>query len=177
MNVLEGKNIKLRAPEPEDLEIMYQWENDTKIWHVSNTLTPFSKFTLRKYIEESHLDIFEARQLRFMIDTIDHPTRTIGTIDLFDFDPHHLRAGIGILIGDNYDRGKGFAKDALEVVIDYCNNVLMLHQLFCNIHPENENSLKLFQNYGFIITGEKKDWNRTTNGWSSELFLQRILKE
>ncbi|HCC72029.1 MAG TPA: GNAT family N-acetyltransferase, partial [Bacteroidales bacterium] len=80
--------IKLRAPEPEDLVILYNWENDPSIWQVSNTLSPFSKYTLRKYIENSHKSIFETGQLRFMIEII-QLEKTIGTIDLFDFDPFH----------------------------------------------------------------------------------------
>lgn len=172
---LEGKAIQLRAPEPEDLEFLYRWENDTATWHVSNTLAPFSRFILRKYIEDSHLDIFEAKQLRFMIDTNAAPLKTIGTIDIFDFDPHNLRAGVGILIGDNTDRGKGFANDALQVLIRYSRNILKLHQLYCNIHTYNVSSLHLFQNNGFVICGEKKDWNKTASGWSSEYILQLII--
>ena len=43
--------IRLRALEPEDLECLYKWENDMDLWEVSDTLTPFSLFTLKKYIE------------------------------------------------------------------------------------------------------------------------------
>ena len=89
MKILEGNFVQLRAPEPEDLECLYQWENDTEIWRVSNTIAPFSRFVLKQYIESAHLDIYETRQVRFMIglnNNID-PAKTIGTIDLFDFDP------------------------------------------------------------------------------------------
>ena len=46
--------IRLRALEPEDLECLYQWENDMDLWEVSDTLTPFSLFTLKKYIPPSN---------------------------------------------------------------------------------------------------------------------------
>ena len=108
MKALEGKLIQLRAPEPEDLECLYRWENDTEIWQVSNTLTPFSRYILKNYIESAHLDIYETRQLRFMIDALSNGSeakKTIGTIDLFDFEPYHNRAGIGILIGEVSERG------------------------------------------------------------------------
>ena len=58
MNILESVNIKLRAPEPEDIDLLYEWENNTEIWYLSNTLTPFSKYSLKKFIEHSHLDIY-----------------------------------------------------------------------------------------------------------------------
>lgn len=173
MKTLEGKNVRLRAPEPEDLEYLYLWENDTDVWQVSNTIVPFSRFTLKKYIETSHLDIYENQQLRFMIDSV-ADNQTIGTIDLFDFDPYHHRAGVGILIGDPAFRGKGFADDALKVLIHYCFSKLMLHQLYCNIGSTNKQSLQLFERNGFVVVGEKKDWLRTQQGWASEYLLQLI---
>jgi len=177
LKVLEGKLVRLRAPEPEDLEFLYQWENDTDIWQVSNTITPFSRFILKQYIETAHLDIYETRQLRFMIDLYSNglsATKTVGTIDLFDFEPYHNRAGIGILIGDKSERGKGFAHDALNTLIHYSFTVLKLHQLFCNIGLENQQSLHLFQSNGFTIIGEKKDWLKNADGWTGEYLLQLI---
>lgn len=88
--------IRLRALEPEDLECLYQWENDMDLWEVSDTLTPFSLFTLKKYIETCHLDIYTTKQLRLMIERVDTNAR-IGLVDLYDFDPYHQRAGIGII--------------------------------------------------------------------------------
>lgn len=175
MNLLQGNKVKLRAPEPEDLEVLYLWENDTNIWNVSNTLVPFSRFTLRNYIESSRQDIYEIRQVRFMIDAVDeNNVKTIGSIDIFDFDPYSLKAGIGILIGEESERGKGYADDSLKIVIRYCFTVLKLHQLYCNITTENKNSIQLFQKNGFLITGEKKDWVRSDNGWENEYILQLL---
>mgnify|MGYP000951130226 CR=1 FL=1 len=50
-DLLQSELIKLRAMEPEDIEILYRWENDTDIWKVSNTIAPFSKYVLRQFIE------------------------------------------------------------------------------------------------------------------------------
>lgn len=61
LNTLESNLIKLRAPEPSDLELLYTWENNMEIWKVSNTHTPYSKYVLKKYIESSHLDIWESK--------------------------------------------------------------------------------------------------------------------
>ncbi len=174
MKYLEGKLVQLRAPETDDLEVLYKWENNTDIWQVSNTIAPFSKVVLNKYIETAHQDIYETRQLRFMIDTLDDDTKTVGTIDLFDFDPYHLRAGIGVLIGDEPSRGKGYAQDALKTIVSYSFTVLKLHQLYCHIDPANEASINLFKNMGFRIVGEKQDWIWTRSGWTNEYILQLI---
>ncbi len=169
-------SIKLRALEPDDIDLLYKWENDETIWKVSNTLAPFSKHILRKYIENAHLDIFEAKQLRLMIDMIDEKgnLNTIGAIDLFEFDPLNNRAGIGILIGEKSERRKGYASEALDKLIQYTFNTLHLHQLFCNIGEENTESLELFKKKGFRITGTKADWLKSKDGYRNVHFLQII---
>jgi diamine N-acetyltransferase len=167
-----GKNLSFRAPEPSDLDPLYKWENDTSIWHLSNTVTPFSRHTLEEYILNAHQDIYTAKQLRLMIIANDSG-ETVGCIDLFDFDPVNMNAGIGILIcGDH--RNKGYASEALSILVDYAFNTLNLHQLYCNITADNEVSLKLFQKQDFKIIGLKKEWIRSKDGWLDEYMLQLL---
>ncbi|MCB0381914.1 MAG: GNAT family N-acetyltransferase, partial [Psychroserpens sp.] len=64
---LKGKHIYLRALEPEDLDFIYQIENDPSVWEISNTITPYSKFLIKQYLENAHKDIFEVKQLRLVI--------------------------------------------------------------------------------------------------------------
>ncbi|MCK4662184.1 MAG: GNAT family N-acetyltransferase [Bacteroidales bacterium] len=178
MDILNGEKIKLRAIEPEDIDLIYKWENNTSVWRISNTLVPFSKYVLTKYIENPHLDIYQSKQLRLMIilksDNDNLSENPIGTIELFDFDSYNLRAGIGILIYEPAFRQKGYASEALQLFIKYSFNILGLHQLYCNIATNNNISLNLFKKHGFKIIGEKKDWLKTPDGWLSELLLQLI---
>ncbi len=169
---LQGEKISLRAIEPQDIDILYQWENDTENWNVSNTQTPFSRFVLEQYIASAHEDIYTAKQLRLII--CDNDNKAIGSIDLFDFDPNNLRAGIGILIADKSDRKKGYASEALSLLINYCFLSLNLHQIYCNITTDNETSILLFQKHGFQITGIKKQWIRDGVKFKDELILQLL---
>lgn len=169
---LQSKNIYLRAIEPTDIDVLYQWENDTENWNVSSTQTPFSRNVLEQYIANAHQDIYSVKQLRLMI--CDMENKPVGCIDLFDFEPNHLRSGIGILIADKTDRRKGYASEALELLIDYCFQTLNLHQLYCNVTIDNEASVLLFQKFGFLITGIKKQWVRDGAKYKDELMLQRI---
>lgn len=167
--------INLRALEPEDIDLLYKWENDKEIWHISDTLAPFSKFILQKYIDNSHLDIYQTKQLRLMIDLKrEENYQTVGAIDLFDFNPIHLRAGVGVLIGGKNERNKGLATLALRELIQYAFSILNLHQLYCNIQAENEISMRLFAKAGFVIVGTKKEWNRSHDGYKDEVLLQLI---
>jgi diamine N-acetyltransferase len=170
-----GPNLLLRAPEPADIDIIYRWENDTRIWHLGNTLVPYSRFAIEQFVLNSGNDIYASKQLRLMIDW--HSTGsdkiTIGSVDLFDFVPYHKRAGIGILIDEPYRR-KGFALEALNLLIEYCFATMNLHQLYCNIEEGNTESIKLFTKAGFKVCGSKKDWLYHNSEWATELMFQLI---
>ena len=180
---LVGELIHLRALEPTDLNQLYKWENDSSIWSVSGTLVPFSKFVLEEFVTQVHQDIYTNKQLRLMIDLNyfdeadeDETTRSIGCVDLFDFDPKNKRAGIGILIADKADRGRGYATEALHLIMDYGFEVLDLHQIYSNIRVENESSVSLFKRAGFEVTGLKQDWIYEQGKFYDEYTLQLIKK-
>ena len=175
MTILTDPHIKLRALEPEDLDFLFQTENNTTFWEVSSTQTPFSKFILKQYIANAHQDIFEAKQLRLVIENKE--TRTaIGMIDLFDFDPQHKRAGVGILILEK-NQNKGFANNALKLLINYTFTTLNLHQLYANITSDNHKSIALFTKNKFEQVGIKKDWIFYNNTYKDELLFQLINKK
>lgn len=172
MNTLVGNLVKLRALEPEDLEFLFQIENDESFWEISHTQTPFSKYVLKQYLENAHLDIFETKQLRLIIEE-KSSQKNLGMIDLFDFNPQHKRAGIGILIHPEYQQ-KGFASEALELLIKYSFSHLQLHQLYANIIAENERSLALFTKHQFKKIGIKKDWIFFDGKMKDEILFQLI---
>lgn len=171
---LNGVTVVLRALEPEDLEYLYEVENNIAIWELSSTQTPYSQFVLKQYIERSlSADIYALRELRLVI-CKEEDRSPIGLIDLFDFDPKNKRAGIGIVISDEQNRGLGYASEALELLIDYSFKVVGLHQLYCNILSDNPNSIGLFQKFGFKEIGVKKDWIFDGQHYKDELLYQLI---
>jgi diamine N-acetyltransferase len=172
MVTLKGKEIYLRALEPEDLEFIHAIENDESVWEISSTQTPYSRFLIKQYLENAHKDIFEVKQLRLVISN--YSNIALGMIDLFDFDFKNSRAGVGVLIKETSERQKGIGNEALELLIDYAKTHLNLHQLYCNISEDNQASLKLFAKHGFQIIGLKKDWNFTNGSYKNEYLLQRI---
>jgi diamine N-acetyltransferase len=172
---MKGSKVSLRALEPDDIEILYKWENNRSIWHLSNNISPLSRFTLEQYVLNAGQDIFATRQMRLMIDLLnpENGVKSIGSIDLFEFEPAHQRAGVGILILEGF-RGKGYASESLELLINYAFETLQLHQLFANISTDNLESIRLFESKGFKFIGIKKDWNRIRNNWQDENMYQLV---
>lgn len=172
MQQLSGKNVYLRALEPQDLDFLYIIENDSLFWEISSTLTPYSKHVLTQYLANAHQDIYEAKQLRLVI--VESQTdQNIGLIDLFDFNPQHKRAGVGILILEKA-RKNGYASEALELLIDYSFNRLDLHQIYASIRDDNQASISLFKKQGFNQVGIKKEWIYVNQTFKDEIFLQLI---
>lgn len=167
-----GSKISLRALEPGDSVLLYKWENDPEVWHISNTLTPYSRFDLDQYILNSG-DIFTTKQLRLIIILTDNPEVAVGAIDLFDFDPMHRRAELGILVDDSY-RGKGYAQEAIELMKDYAFNTLNLHQLYCHVPTNRKINIHLFNKCGFTITGTRQQWRWSRDQWTDEHIMQLI---
>ncbi|MDX5419399.1 MAG: GNAT family N-acetyltransferase [Hymenobacteraceae bacterium] len=169
---LQSDHTFLRALEPSDLDFLYTLENDTSVWHVGSTLTPFSKFVLEQYLENAALDIYTIKQLRLVICSTDH--QAIGAIDLFDFDPLHRRAGIGIVVSAPF-RGQGHAAQALSLLLNYCQHTLQLHQVYCTVTASNHTSIRLFKNAGFEEVGMRREWLRKSDGsWDDVVEMQRL---
>jgi diamine N-acetyltransferase len=174
MNTLQGKHIKLRALEPSDLEFLFNIENDEQLWGVSQTQTPYSRYNLQKYLEQSHRDIHDIKQLRLVISSLnDDP---MGFIDLFDFDILHRRAGVGIVL-ESSAQNQGYGKTALQLLIQYSFNHLNLHQLYCNILDDNTISLALFESCGFRSCGLKKEWFYQNGNFKNEHIYQLLNHE
>jgi len=172
MQKLKGDKCYLRALEMDDLNFLYQLENDSSIWEISGTVTPYSKHVLRKYLENAHRDIYDVKQLRLVICQSDG--NTIGLIDLFDFDPKNHRAGIGIVILNSDQRNHGVGSEALNLLIDYAFSSLDVRQLYANVSITNAASVHLFEKLGFIAAGIKKDWIFSEGKFIDEILFQKI---
>jgi diamine N-acetyltransferase len=169
---LSNDKIYLRAPEPEDLDVMYNMENDPASWDVSCFTVPYSRFVLKQYIEASQCDIFADKQLRLMLVNLENK-QVVGTIDLTDFVPMHGRAGVGIAVKKEFRR-QGFAHQALELLVRYSFEFLHLRQLYAYVSVRNEASRKLFCSCGFTQAGVLKDWLRVKDGYEDVFFMQLV---
>ena len=171
MLTLKGKQVYLRALEPEDLELIYIIENDESVWEVSQTQTPYSRFLIKQYLENCHKDIYEVKQLRLMIVT--NSEEPVGFVDLFDFDPKNDKVGLGVLVLD-HARGNKYGQEALNLLIEYAFKNLYVHQIYANVLEDNLGSIKLFEKLNFVKSGVKKDWVLEGNQYKNEYLFQLI---
>lgn len=170
--MLKGNNIYLRTIETADAELLLALENNVDNWRVSNTIVPFSKALIEQYVASAQ-DLFTIRQIRFII--CDNESNDgIGTIDLFDYEPLHQRAGVGILM-EQSQRGKGLALEALKLIHLYALKIVGIRNLHASIMSDNDASSKLFEKAGFVKIGERKDWFNVQGNWIDEKLYQKEL--
>ena len=169
--LLENEIIRLRALEPEDIDVLHKWENDTTFWSWGCSLAPYSRYVLREYILSAK-DIFESKQLRLVVE-IKQDAKPVGMIDLYDYEPFHKRAAVAIIIDSDYHR-KGMGVTALSLLCDYSFSFLKLHQLYAFIPVNNEPSKRLFLRSGFKEKGLLRDWLQTADGYEDVLIVSLI---
>ncbi len=164
--------VKLRAMEPEDLDLLYQIENDSSIWHVGTNNVPYSRYVLHDYIAHASGDIYTDKEVRMMIDN--EQGETVGIVDLVNFSPQHQRAEIGIVIKDGC-RNLGYANAAIRKIMSYAHDVVHLHQLYAIVEATNEISLNLFESLGFSRSICLKEWTFNGNTYFDAIVIQKFL--
>ena len=157
---LQPTSLTFRALESGDENLLFLWENDRSLWPEGVTVQPWSKEVLKQYVSGIQ-DIYTDRQLRLVLESMGNP---VGLLDLFDFDPKHRRAGVGVLIADPDLRGKGLGKAALQLLETYARESLFMRLLHADIAASNTASLALFEACGFEKTGVKPGWLLTQSG-------------
>ncbi len=148
-------SVRLRAIEPEDLDVLYKIENDRRLWNVGTTNVPYSRYTLHDYLATSADDAFADKQVRMVVEN--DQQATVGLADVVNFNPSHCRAEMGIVIMDAYRR-KGYGESALRQLCQYARRVLHLHQAYAVVATDNQPAVALFQKAGFQQYQVLKDW-------------------
>lgn len=173
--LLRKGDVRLRACELSDLNLMYALENDSSVWPSTASSQPVSAKALRDYISRSQSNIYHDLQLRLTIDYRDQGSWTaVGFVDLFDFNARHMRAEVGIGLKSAF-RHRGIGHQALSLLEQYARDTLFIHQLYAYVLEGNLASTRLFQSCRFLCSATLQDWVKTPNSYRPALFFQKII--
>ena len=165
-------SVRLRAMEPEDLDMLYGIENDSEVWDVGENNVPYSRYILHDYIAHAQADIYVDRQVRMVI--VNAEGTAVGVVDVVNFSPTHRRAEVSIIIMKAH-RHKGYGQAALLQVLAYAQHTLHLHQLYAVVGEGNAASEALFRKVGFVPQTSLADWLYDGRQYHSATLMQRIL--
>lgn len=171
--MIKGRKVYLRQLEPSDATDLLMWENNIDNWRVSDTEVPYSMYEMQQLIANAS-DVRVNRQLRLII-CESSSDLALGTLDLFEINFKHKRAGVGILIGESKYRRKGYAFESLLLLEDYAKRHLGITNLFCGVHADNDGSIQLFKKANYTEIGTRLKWYVDGEKCTDELLFQRIL--
>lgn len=161
--------LNLRALEPEDLDQLVRWEAD----HVDAGLrvAPYSRAVLKRYLDESHRDFWEAEQVRFVLAAADG--RALGLFDVFNAQPVHQRAEVAVLV-DPSVRRQGLGRQGLGLVEQWAFGRAGLRSLYAEVFSDNAAALQVFAASGYETSGTLKTWYRVGREFRDVQLLQRL---
>ena len=146
MILLKGEKVILRSVDSSDIDTLLLWENSNNEPLYGIFEEQYSREEIVQFIENQQLySIAEIEQIRLMI--CSQEGERLGCVDLTEYDGK--KAFVSILIYSSHNRRKGFAENALQLLISYAKS-LGLQTLYANILPENSPSKNLFKKMGFV---------------------------
>ncbi len=172
---LTGEQLYLRALESADLDGPYPaWLNDRETTKFLET----GRFpTSRQALEES-LQAAARKADSLWLAIIDRKTdKHIGNIKLGPIDWLHRRASLGILIGDPASRGRGFGREAIELVLGHAFLQLGLQKVTAGAYADHAASVELFKAIGFSIEGRQREHLFRDGRWHDKALMGLLREE
>ena len=151
--MLVGVNISLRSLIDSYLYFLEKIENDTSLWEFGSEKQKYTREELKFYIKNSDTSLHIAKQFRFVVDYKSIP---VGFIDLFNYTVEEV--SIGVIIDEEY-QNRGFAKESLSLLSNYCFDNLNIKKLNCRVDVLNKKSNSLFLSSGFQFVRKEDNLN------------------
>lgn len=151
MNFWQTKLIRLRAVEPSDAAIFHGWNMDSERARLLDFLWPPSSLAFNQnWTEETSKKKMDDDAFHWVIETLSGVP--VGSISTHDCSPHNGTFSYGVDIAEEH-RGKGYASEAIRLVIRYYFEERRYQKVNVQIHSDNVASIKLHDKLGFTLEG------------------------
>jgi RimJ/RimL family protein N-acetyltransferase len=143
-DLLQTARVRLRKPRESDLDAIAAWWGDIGFARMlrRGLVYPQTADDLREWVTKDSETFFP-----FVVETRPEP-RLVGLVALSDvqWQSRHARFFVGI---DTAEQGKGYASDAVRVLLRYGFQELNLHRIALDVSAYNERALQLYRHLGF----------------------------
>jgi [ribosomal protein S5]-alanine N-acetyltransferase len=136
-----------------DLESLFVWLNDAHSAKLDLPYRPLDSIAFQQWLERTPQ---EASQILFAIRTAD-TARAIGFVLFRNFQPVYQVADLGVRIGAEDDRGRGYGARAVRLALDYAWKVLNLHRVGLNVLAHNQRAIASYHRAGFATEGRLRE--------------------
>ncbi|WP_217589415.1 GNAT family N-acetyltransferase [Lentibacillus saliphilus] len=163
------QELHLRVMEKDDLEFLHQLNNDPNVmdfWFEE----PYMSLEKLKDFYEKNLENDRHRQF-----ILTENGEKIGFVGLFSMNQRDRNAEFAIMI-DPAQQGKGYAKSATRLALDYAFSRLNLHKVYLIVDKANEKAVHIYEKAGFQVEGELKE-HFYVNGTYHDAYSMYMLKD
>jgi RimJ/RimL family protein N-acetyltransferase len=166
-----GERIYLSPISLEDAERYTAWLND---FAVTRFLTVASaQITLHG--ERESLVALSREQTYAIVEK--GKDELLGNCGLFAVDPTHRSAEVGIFIGDEARRGKGYGSEALRLLCDYGFNVLNIRSIHLRTYSFNERAQTSYRKVGFKEAGRLRKSHFFAGDYHDVILMDLLAEE
>lgn len=136
-----------------DLESLFVWLNDVQAASLDLPYRPLDCIAYRDWLDKLPR---ETSQIIFAIREVGKP-EMIGFVLFKNFQSVYQSAELGVRIGVENDRGKGYGTRAVRLAMEYAWSVLNLHRISLHVLAHNERAIASYVHAGFIAEGKLRE--------------------
>ena len=172
---LTTSRLRLRALVPTDVPALYAIFGDVEVVRYWSA-PPLTDLAGAAALQAEIHALFQARTLlQWGIVRADEDT-VLGTCTLAEIDLQHQRAAIGFALG-RASWGQGFAREAVQALVDFAFTELELRRLAADADPRNLRSLHLLESLGFAREGFQRECYFVMDEWQDAVLVGLLRRE
>lgn len=170
----KGSKIILRPIEKSDVPKLVEWVNDEETTRYLSIYLPMNTFDEENWVE--NLSKNKSTDIVFGIESLKEKT-LIGNIGLHGINFVARKANLGIFIGEEEYRGKGYGTEAIKKVIEYAFFTVNLRKITLSVLSFNERAKKCYKKCGFQVEGVFKEGFFKEGEYVDEIFMSVFRKD
>ncbi|MEH7061166.1 MULTISPECIES: GNAT family N-acetyltransferase [Bacillus] len=151
MNLFQNKTIKLSAMREADAEVMAMWQEDSEYLRNVDTDVAFPQ-SIQEIASNGLLKGRRSNSVSFTVRTA-QDDRLIGFVAIHGIEWNNRMGLLAIGIGEGNDRGKGYGREAINLILNYAFYELNLHRVGLDVISYNKAAIKLYKKMGFQMEG------------------------
>lgn len=163
-----GERLYLSPMNVEDAETYVNWLSNRNVTdNLGMTASVVNLQGEKEYIESKRSNSYDF-SIVLNDDTL------IGNISLMDVNPSLGKATLGVFIGDESNRNKGYGTEAMKLLVDYGFNILRLHNIDLKVFSFNERAIKSYEKVGFKEYGRRHESYFLDGKYHDEICMEII---
>ncbi len=167
---LVGERIYLSPMNVEDAEIYVKWLNDFAVTDgIGTSNRVVSLEGEREWLSQN------SSQSQFAIIRAEDD-KLIGNCGIQAIDQSRQCAEVGLFIGDEENRNKGYGQDVLNILLNYGFNYLNLNNIMLKVFSFNEGAISCYKKVGFKEIGRRRQSYYLKGKFYDDVFMD-ILRE